>query len=191
MGYSESLFFWDTCGWSLNHSHDAVCICLPLSYSAWKSSSSSVMVVQISVPCWGNLTSLAPVIAILPSCVIVSSQAAGHTWAAPYLQPEFIQRLGAHCLYQFRPHSLHNISVNFHQQLTWEPLFFLMSDSITCAPGFKCTFFLSIRTLTMGSTLFNGDFGKKLVPEFHPLVSLDTPGLCILTFCICSTGMVF
>ena len=66
-GISESLFFKDTGGWSPDHFHDRVHIRLPSSYSAWKSGSSKVMATQIGVPCWGNLTTPEPDMAIPPS----------------------------------------------------------------------------------------------------------------------------
>ena len=127
------------------------------------------------------------------------AQAAGYIWAAPSLQPEFVQRLGTHCQHQFGPRSLHNVSVNSHQELTQQPPFFPMSDSITCASGFQCS--QCPQVLCTSSCRYTcspwvapcllGIFGKIML-KFRPLSCfLDTPELWVLAFCICNTGLVF
>ena len=72
-GYSESLFFKDTGGWSQDHFQDAVHTRLASSYSAWKSGSSRVMAAHISLSRWGNFTSAVADIVIPPSCLIAFS----------------------------------------------------------------------------------------------------------------------
>ena len=72
-GYSESLFFKDTGGWSSDHFQDAVHTRLASSYSAWKSGSSRVMAAHISLSRWGNFTSPVADIVTPPNCLIAFS----------------------------------------------------------------------------------------------------------------------
>ena len=69
-GYSESLFFKDTGGWSPAHFQDAVHTRL---VSLWKSGSSRVIAAHISLSRWGNFTSPVADIVIPPNCLIAFS----------------------------------------------------------------------------------------------------------------------
>ena len=168
VGYSESLFSRDTGGWSPDCFYNAVHICLPSSYPAWKLGLSRVMAAQIGVPCWGNLTSPMPDMTIPSSCVIESSLSSRSYRSSSLsttrvctategplpipiqstLSPQHINELpptvntGTFLSHIWQ----HNLRTRVWVQL--------VSISVL-------HFFLLISMLTMGSNLFTGDLGEK------------------------------
>ena len=127
------------------------------------------------------------------------AQAAGHIQAAPYLQPEFVQRqdpLSIPIRTTLSPQHINKLLLTVY---TWTSLLSHVWQHDLCTRVWvqpvstsAVHFFPLICTFTMGSALSTGDLGEKTGAEVFSLYLFPRHSWAVSSFfCIYSTGLAF